>query len=331
MNREPTEPSAEMGPAASGAAGSGPQAARIGRRAFLGAGAALGGLGALSVFELWKLRGGLDHRQLPRVGSSAFSRSLESVADDQDALLHIGHSTHLLSLTGVRVLTDPWFYDPAHGGMEHARGPATGPAELPELDVVLITHEHPDHADPVALDRLDKRALVVVPTAELAAQMRALGYRLVETLEPWRSIEHRGLTITATPAIHDVTEIGYVTERESQRVYFAGDTALHPHMERIAETFSPTVAILPVDGTELAGDRRWVMNPAEAAEAARLLGAGTVIPSHADATFTGWVLRAWARAIPDAATGLRAAMAQATPNARCVLPNIGGPIELASG
>src|SRR5262245_46516381 len=128
----------------------------ITRRALISGGAALG-LAAAARLELQSLRGQYDH-QTPKVtAAEAFARALAAL-DAEPALLHVAHSTHLLSLSGRKLLTDPWFYDPAHGGMRHARGPAVAAEALGALDVVLITHAHPDHADPQALDRLDKRA-----------------------------------------------------------------------------------------------------------------------------------------------------------------------------
>src|SRR5262249_35985944 len=153
------------------------------------------------------------------------------------------------------------------------------------LELVLITHEHPDHADLVALDRFDKRAFVVAATSELVQRIRALGFSQVASLRAWESLEHAGVRVSAVPAVHDVYEVGYVVERGAARVYFAGDTALHRELGAIAERFAPTLAILPIDGTRVRGSPRLVMDPEDAVRAARVLKAGRVVASHADSRF----------------------------------------------
>ncbi|MDH5675796.1 MAG: MBL fold metallo-hydrolase [Myxococcales bacterium] len=283
--------------------------------------------------EYLSLRGLFDHRQRARPlpqASLRYRAALAALERDHalDALVHIGHSTHLLALGSARILTDPWFNDPAHGGIDHARGPAVGPESVGRLDVIAISHEHPDHLDPKALDRLDKRALCLLPTRQLAARMRKLGFAEVEWLAPYASLEVGSIRISAVPALHDVHEIGFVLERAATRVYFAGDTALHPEMDAIAERFAPTAAILPVDGSRLDGDRRWVMNPAEAANAAQRLGAGVVIPSHAEAHVRDPLLSLWLHPVPEAARRFRRQLQARRLDIRCHLPAPGAAVSL---
>ena len=193
----------------------------------------------------------------------------------------------MLSIAGKRLLTDPWFYDPSFGALSHEAGPAVAPDAVGRLDYLLITHDHPDHFDPVAVDRLDKRAIAVVATKELVAKVKRLGFQAVVLLEPWESFGEAPLRIHAVPAVHDIYEIGYVIEGAGRSVYFAGDTRLHPDLPAIAERFAPTAAILPVDGTRLIGSKElWVMTPEDAVQAAQILKVKIALPSHADAYFS---------------------------------------------
>lgn len=72
-------------------------------------------------------------------------------------------------------------------------------------------------------------------------------------LAPWEKRRVGAATIHAVPALHDVYEVGYVIPGADRCVCFAGDTRSHPDLPAIAERFSPDVAILPVDGTRVAG------------------------------------------------------------------------------
>jgi L-ascorbate metabolism protein UlaG (beta-lactamase superfamily) len=186
------------------------------------------------------------------------------------------------------LLTDPWFHDPAFGALAHEHGPAGELAALEPLDAILVSHDHPDHVDLVALDRVtNKREIVVViDSSALAARLRALGFSNVHVMTPWDDLELRGTRLHAVPALHDIHEVGFVVVADERRVYFAGDTATHPDLPAIAERLRPTYAILPVDGTRYRGGSSVVMDPTDAAAAAKLLGVRGAMPSHAEARFT---------------------------------------------
>ncbi len=299
---------------------------------FFGAGAAIAGA---SVLEVAKLQGRFDNRRLRGpVARDAYRAAIERLASDPalaaGAMAHVGQSTHLLSVGGKRFLTDPWFYDPAFGALAHT--PACGPEDVGELAGVLVSHDHPDHFDARAFDRLDKRAAVLCdaePRA-LAERIRALGFAEVHPLREWDTVTIAGVEITATPAIHDIHEIGFVLRAADRSIYFAGDTATHPSLAEIRERFAPTVAILPVDGTRLAGSKeKWVMDPDDAVAAAKLLGVKAAYPSHADAWFSDPLVRAGlASTIAGAPAIFAAKLAAGLPGIATAAPAPGALLQL---
>jgi L-ascorbate metabolism protein UlaG (beta-lactamase superfamily) len=304
------------------------------RRSALGAVLAAAGVGAL---EYTKLRGTFDHARLaPPVGRERFAQSRADLASSTDladgALVHVGHSTHLLSVAGVRFLTDPWFYDPAFGALSHARGPATLPENVGDLDCLLITHDHADHADMRAIERLDKRAQAIVATDELAVRVRNLGFKEIHVLRPWDILAIGRAKVMAVPAEHDVYEVGYVLEGAGRRVYFAGDTRLFDGIDAIAERMKPTMAILPVDGTRVRTAGLHVMTPDDAVAAAAKLGARMVMPSHAEAYFSDPFAKYALATLIEGAAGIFAqAMAKALPDVQCVVPDAGDLVAIPRG
>lgn len=302
----------------------------VGRRAFVG-GAGLAAVG-LAGAEAASLHGTFDHRRRAG-GASAYADAVARI--DRDALLaagavvHVGHSTHLLSVGGGRFLTDPWFFDPAFGALSHERGPAAPPEVVGRLDAILVSHDHPDHLDLQAVDRLDKGALFFAPTTDVAARVRARGFGKVVVLAPWEHAEVAGARVTAVPAQHDVYEIGYVVEGGGRVVYFAGDTRLFDGVNAIAERFRPSLAILPVDGTRIAGSALAVMTPSDAALAARILRSRMVMPSHAEAYFSdplaGHLL---ASTIASAASLFLEAVRRSLPGTAPVAPQPGELVEV---
>jgi L-ascorbate metabolism protein UlaG (beta-lactamase superfamily) len=301
------------------------------RRAIAGASVIATGVAATLEYE--SFTGAFDHRKRKLPTYEAGMRWGESIArlakTNEPALVHVAHSTHLLWFAGTRFLTDPWFYDPAFGALRHEVPTPVEPEGLGALDAILITHDHADHADLRAMDRMDKRAIVVVSGIELAAKVRALGFMDVSVLVPWEKRRIGGATVTAVPGLHDVYEVGYVLRGGDRSVYFAGDTRLHPDLPAIAERLSPDVAILPVDGTRLTGGNLHVMTPADAVEAAKILKVKTVIPSHAEAEFSDPIAEhILASTVARARFVFGEEAARSLSGVRCVVPQAGELVSL---
>lgn len=279
--------------------------------------------------EWESFQGRFDHRRAPPSSGKARYDASMAALGAAPAIVHVGHSTHVIAMNGLRVLTDPWFFDPAFGALSHDPNPAVRPEELGPLDVVLVSHDHADHADLRAMDRMDKRAIVLVATDDLRARIRALGFADVATIAPWENRTVKDLPIAAVPAIHDVYEIGFVLGPPGKSVYFAGDSRLHPDLEAIAERFAPRTSILPVDGTRLAGGGMHVMTPEDAVVAARKLKSAVVMPSHADAYFSDPIAgHLLASTVASAKEKFRAAVKRDLPEVRCEVPEPGAMVPL---
>lgn len=292
------------------------------RRKLLGAGVVLG-LGAL---ELESLTGRWDHRRLLSLAhEELFAASLRKLMDpvqvSRGAVLHVGHSTHVVIVNGVRFLTDPWFHDPAFGSMAHEHPLPARPEDIAPLDAILVSHDHPDHVDIDALRALPDGATCIVATTELAQKAKSAGRKETHVLRPWETIMVRDVKITAVPALHDIYEIGFVMEGGGTSVYFAGDTRLHPALPEIRERFAPQASILPVDGTRIRGGDLHVMRPEHAVEAARTLGSRVVMPSHAEGVLYDPLARyVISDNIDGAGAIFRDMMKAALPAIRCELP-----------
>lgn len=282
---------------------------------------------AVGIAEYLSFGGRFDHRSLlPASAHERWTAVLNGALGE--GVLHVAHSTHLIMLGGKKILTDPWFYDPAFGALAHAVAPAVAPKHLPPLDAIIITHDHADHADLRAIDEMDKRARVIVATGDLAARVRLRGYSDVVVLAPWEASGLGRVTITAVPGLHDIYEIGFVVAADGQSIYFAGDTRLHPDLPAIAERFTPTMAILPVDGTRLTGGALHVMTPGDAVSAARTLRVKKVMPSHAEAYFTDPIAaHVLASTVPEARSKFADLMRRELPDVACVVP---APAELVN-
>jgi L-ascorbate metabolism protein UlaG (beta-lactamase superfamily) len=185
----------------------------------------------------------------------------------------------MIELDGVRILTDPVLGDRL--GPLRRSGPTPDPAAIGAVDAIVISHAHPDHFHRASVRAVEGGPLVVVPRG-LGARALRTGRRVREvTVDD--SIEIGGVRVTAVRARHGrwplhpgARPLGYLIEG-STSVYFAGDTALHAGMRQLADRVD--VALLPVGrwGPPRGPTR---LTPATAVDAARLVGARTVIPIH---------------------------------------------------
>jgi L-ascorbate metabolism protein UlaG (beta-lactamase superfamily) len=199
-----------------------------------------------------------------------------------DQLTYVGHSTVLVELDGVRILTDPVLRD----RIAHIRRRVPGPVveQLLPLDAILISHAHADHLDVPSLRLVAGTERVIAPLG-CAPTIRRAGLERVVELDVGGTSTVGPVGIEAVLAEHDgrrhplgphIPALGFLLDGPT-RVYFAGDTDLFPTMARFAGRVD--VALLPVAGW---GPRLPAghMGPEEAARAAALIRPSVAVPIH---------------------------------------------------
>jgi len=196
-------------------------------------------------------------------------------------IVYVGHSTVLVDMGGVKLLTDPLL----RPRLMHLRRTAKVEARvLRGVDAVLVSHLHFDHLDFPSLERLGRELPVVVPRGA-GGLLRKRGFRAAMEIGVDEELRIGPLTIRGTRAVHDrgrvpfgvrADPLGYVIDGP-RSVYFAGDTELFDAMSELAPV---DVALLPIWGwgPSLGGGGH--MNPDDAAQAAVLVRASTVVPIH---------------------------------------------------
>jgi L-ascorbate metabolism protein UlaG (beta-lactamase superfamily) len=198
------------------------------------------------------------------------------VSDADLSVTRILHGSLVLEVAKTRLLVDPWFYSKLLTRQTEPLG--LTPDRLPEAAAVLITHKHPGHFDPAALEEIAKKTPRAIAPPPLADALRALGFKDVTPLAWWDRTTVGTATVTAVPAEHSTQENGYVIATDRVRTYVGGDTRWFDGMVDIATAFPDLdVAFLPIGGERMMGFQR-TMGPDEAAKAAALLKPRRVIP-----------------------------------------------------
>ena len=189
----------------------------------------------------------------------------------------LGHSAFEFTSRGGKIfLIDPWISNPK----------APKNITFTHIEGILVTHGHSDHIGE-AFDLAKKFNAPLVASYELTEIAKKHGVQNVRPLNPNGSTKIETVTITAVPAVHSSSykegendiyagaPIGFIVSDEGSLLtfYHAGDTGVFSDMSLIAELYSPQIALLPIGGV-------FTMKPTEAAIAARILQARTIIPMH---------------------------------------------------
>ncbi|WP_301107589.1 MBL fold metallo-hydrolase [Sporosarcina sp.] len=201
----------------------------------------------------------------------------------------IGHSTFLIQMNGINMITDP-VWASRMPIMKRLTEPGIKLNELPEIDIVFISHGHYDHLDFPTLRRLKGKPTYFVP-AGLKNAFKRRGYKKVVEAEWYDSFLLDDLTFTFVPAQHwtkrTLTDTntshwgGWIIESKEHSVYFVGDTGYFRGFQEIAAKFTIQTVLMPIGAYE----PDWFMkvdhiNPEDAVKAFLELSGKTFIPMH---------------------------------------------------
>jgi L-ascorbate metabolism protein UlaG (beta-lactamase superfamily) len=207
----------------------------------------------------------------------------------------LGHATVLIQVGGFNILFDPVFGEISRIVPRMMKFP-WAISDIPPLDVILISHNHRDHADIPSLKQLvTHQPAVYVPQGD-ARLIQKLGYFKVHAMTWWQEavVTKNGstLAISFLPASHwtgrspfDLNASlwgSWMISYQGRNIYFAGDTAYDQHFAAIQQRYGAIdAAIMPVGPVEphgLIADAH--LDPHEAMEAFVDLGAQNFIPMH---------------------------------------------------
>lgn len=233
--------------------------------------------------------------------------STAAAADAAGSLLFIGTATTLIRYGDLTLLTDPNFL---HQGQRAYLGygltakrltePALTPEQLPELDLILLSHLHGDHWDRQAQRGLD-RQLPIITTPHASKRLQLRGFTRATGLRTWGSTEvikgDTRLRVTSMPGRHapgllrrvlppvmgSLLEFGSATQPVELRMYLTGDTLFVDDLREIPVRY-PVIdaAVLHLGGTTLPGGLMVTMDAVQGADLLELVKPRLAIPVHYD-------------------------------------------------
>lgn len=217
--------------------------------------------------------------------------------DARLAVVWVGHATALVQIDDKVILTDPVFTSTVGQVSKRVVEPGIDPADLPPVDVALVSHLHFDHLSLGSLAMIEPKVkTLLLPRGGAAYLTGGFSFPAYE-VGTWQAWEKDGLRVTAVPVDHvgwryGVDEAwmrdsftGYVIEYHGLKVYFGGDSAYDQRLfVETAQRFPKIdLALLPIAPIEPRGImRRFHMDPAQAVQAFVDLDAARMVPIHYD-------------------------------------------------
>jgi L-ascorbate metabolism protein UlaG (beta-lactamase superfamily) len=209
----------------------------------------------------------------------------------------VNHATFLIQYKNLTILTDPVYAQRASpvqfAGPKRVRKPGLSFEELPNIDVVAVSHNHYDHLDIDTLKALNDKfhPLFLVPLGD-EKKLTENNITHFKALDWWEELRIKDVLITFAPAQHwsarhlwDKNKSlwgSYMFDDGRFKIYHAGDTGMGPHFEQIKKKLGTVdLALLPIGAYK----PRWFMkhyhmDPSDAVLAHQILGAKKSLAMH---------------------------------------------------
>lgn len=262
--------------------------------------------------------------------------NLKNFPKDQDVFVWLGHSSYYIQTDGVSFLIDPVlslygspfkFFNKAFSGADIFK-----PEDIPNLDYLVITHDHYDHLDYPTVKALKDRVGKVILPLGVGAHLERWGYKEEQLIEEeWDAevVLKNNIKITYTPARHfsgrkvkrNVTLwTSYVLETPTKKVFLGGDSGYDTHFKMIGEKYGPFDYAIIENGQYNEAWKYIHALPEDVVQACIDLKAKNIIPVHSSKF--ALALHAWNEPLEKVTTLGK------DKNLHILTPLIGEPVDL---
>lgn len=189
----------------------------------------------------------------PKDKIPSIKSNLKNIAQDRDISIWFGHSSYYIQIDGKRFLVDPVFSKHASpipvliSAFEGTSIYST--YDMPEIDYLLITHDHYDHLDYKTIKKLKGRVKLVICGLGVGAHLERWGYPKEKIIEmDWGNSKEisKGFIINATPSRHfsgrrlkrnSTLWLSFVLQTPSMNFFLSGDGGYDTHFAEIGKKF----------------------------------------------------------------------------------------------
>lgn len=224
------------------------------------------------------------------------SEFLKNPSESDFTLTWFGHSSILIQFGGKNILIDPVLSEKLSPvswvGVRRFTPSPVSVSDLPEIDLMILSHDHYDHLDYRVMRQISGRVRKIVVPLGVECHLRKWKFDMekVQNMAWWEECEFEGLKIACTPAQHfsgrwitggnGTLWASFVIQSGGKRIFYNGDSGFAGHYEKIHEKYGDFDLALMECGQY---NPRWAQIhsfPEEGADAMRILGARLAMPVH---------------------------------------------------
>ena len=254
---------------------------------------------AEDVSKLEMIRDGIfkiSKRKTPSISLPTVKTNLHQLDPEKDALVWFGHSSYFMQIDGKKILVDPVFSgnaSPVSFMISSFKGSDIyTPEDMPNIDYLIITHDHWDHMDYQALLKLKPKAKKVITGLGNGSNLEYWGFDPKKIVElDWfeQSVPDSGFAVTATPGRHftgrtpkrnQTIWCSFVLQTPSKKIFIGGDSGYDTHFAKIGAEYGPFDLALLECGQYNKSWKYIHMMPEQTVQAAIDLQAKILMPVH---------------------------------------------------
>jgi len=235
-------------------------------------------------------------RKIPTDVIPSVKTNLKELSIDEDVLVWFGHSSYFIQLEKKRFLIDPVFSgnaSPIYGTTRSFKGSDVYTVDdFPEIDYLLITHDHYDHLDYKTIMQLKPKIKKVITALGVGSHFEFWGFPIADIIEKdWHEkIElNQNLTLYTTPSRHfsgrsftrcNTLWTSFVLETKDFKMYLGGDSGYDTHFAEIGNKYGPFDIAL-IDNGQYNPAWKYIHNlPEDVINAMKDLKAKRAFPVH---------------------------------------------------
>lgn len=237
-----------------------------------------------------------NSRRNPSSDLPSVKTDLKNLKPDENVMVWFGHSSYFLQVDGKRFLIDPVISGnaaPVKFSTKSYKGSDIYTAEdFPDIDYLLISHDHFDHLDYKTVTELRPKVKKVVAGLGVGAHFQSWGYDTGSIVEgDWneRVIFENGFEIITTPARHrsgrglvsnQTLWVSFLLKTPNMKIFYSGDSAYGTHFENIGNNYGPFDIALMECGQYSKYWQYSHMSPEEVVQATIDIKAMQLMPGH---------------------------------------------------
>lgn len=212
---------------------------------------------------LWKaLTSDVEQAEWPEsVAATTDEAPIDKVSGNETRITFVNHATFLIQTAGYNILTDPVFSERTSPlsfiGPKRIHNPGIDMANLPKIDVIIISHDHYDHLDLDSINTIIKRdnpkvymGLGVASRLEKSENIIEMDWwektEISDNFQLWfLEVQHfSGRTLTDR---NSTLWGGFLLQINDQKIYFGGDSGYADHYKKTFDRFGPVdLAFIPI-------------------------------------------------------------------------------------